>query len=98
MFSPWFVTVMTTLGMTAPDGSVTVPRIVPKVVCARAGVARHAAIRIMLSAMTKGLNFMEDPLPEDRRPLTPAQMKPVTGRKNGQSICHRGNDSQPKKP
>src|SRR5215469_4176180 len=37
MFSPWFVTVMTTLGMTAPLGSVTVPRMVPKVDCPNEG-------------------------------------------------------------
>src|ERR1700730_8886084 len=47
--------------------------------------------------MTKGLNFIYGPPPEDRRPLTPARMKPVTGPENGQSICHRGNDSQAEK-
>src|SRR2546423_9985612 len=96
MFSPWFVTLITTLGTTAPDASVTVPRIVPKMVCPSPGVARHDATTIMLNVMTKGLNFMEDPLPEDR-PSNPVTNEPVTGRKIAQSICHRGNDSQPEK-
>src|SRR5882762_47618 len=53
---------MTTLDMTAPDGSVTVPRIVPKMVCPSPGVARHTARATLLKAMTKGLIFMIKPL------------------------------------
>src|SRR5713226_7077541 len=58
MFSPWLVTVTTTSGITAPEGSVTVPRIVPKTVCATPGAARHTALKAMLSARTKGLTLM----------------------------------------
>src|SRR5712664_1068386 len=58
MFSPWLVTVTTTSGITAPEGSATVPRIVPKVVCPSPGDARHTALKATLSARTKGLTLM----------------------------------------
>src|SRR5229473_5267988 len=58
MFSPWLVTVMTTLGRTAPDGSVTLPRIVPNTVCARAGIVKNTTTVARLNAMTKGLILM----------------------------------------
>src|SRR5258708_6287395 len=58
MFSPWLVTVTTTSGITAPDGSVTVPRIVPKVVCPSPGVTRNTKLKAVLNAKTKGLDLM----------------------------------------
>src|SRR5437016_5080536 len=58
MFSPWLVTVTTTSGITAPEGSVTVPRIVPKVVCPSPGAARHTTLNAKLSARTIGLTLM----------------------------------------
>src|SRR6202040_4270219 len=66
MFSPWFVTLTTMPGMTAPEVSVTVPRIVPKVDWARAELARHNAI--MATPKAKGLDFMDVSRSENRRP------------------------------
>jgi hypothetical protein len=47
--------VTVTPGITAPEGSVTVPSIVPKMVCANNGIAKKKAHAAKLSAMTKGL-------------------------------------------
>src|SRR5580765_2117582 len=59
MFSPWLVTVITTLEMTAPDGSVTVPRMVPKTVCAGAGIVKNTTTVARLNAMRKDRTLME---------------------------------------
>jgi hypothetical protein len=58
------------LGTTAPDESVTEPKIVPKMVCPIPGVARHKAIARMLMVVTKGLNFMKAPDPRIGSPDT----------------------------
>src|ERR1700687_6464422 len=58
MFSPWVVTVTTASGLAAPEGSVTVRRIVPKVVCPSPVAARPTALKATLSARTKGLTLM----------------------------------------
>src|SRR5260370_37067568 len=58
MFSPWLVTVITALGTTAPEGSVTLPRIVPKMDCANPSGARHTAVTAILRARMKGLSLM----------------------------------------
>src|SRR5450631_2290325 len=96
MFSPWLMIVTTTLGTTAPDASVTEPRIVPKMVCPSPSVARHTATNAMLNAITKGLNFIGNPPSPHAAPFTATH---ETGfiRKIGRSICHKCVESQDEK-
>src|SRR4029077_4183357 len=77
------VTVTMTLATTAPDASVTVPRIVPKTVCPRPGVARHTASTVTLNATTQGLSFIEILRSSKSAPRSPLRRKPVTYREMG---------------
>src|SRR5580704_8531614 len=96
MFSPWLVTVITALGTTAPEGSVTAPRIVPKVDCACPNGARHTATTAMLNATAKGLSFIASLPPQVGAMSAVFPRKPVSWR-IARSIFHKCVDSQDQK-